>query len=66
MTDTSNLGKKRRLFYFDEAENAWCPVSGLLVENIVPVNLLDDGETMKILFECVYMTDEEFANIQEA
>ena len=65
MDDTGKPGKKPRLLYFDEAENAWCPASGLLVENIVPVDLLDDGETVSVLFECLHMTDEEFANIPE-
>ena len=63
MTDTI---KKPRLFYWEDTENAWCPADGLLVENIIPVDWLADGETASIRFKCIHMTDEEFDNIPES
>ena len=59
-------GKRPRLFYYEEAEDAWCPAEGLEVDNILGVDLfLADGEVIEIEFKRQDMTDEEFDAIPE-
>ena len=56
--------KKPRLFYWEEAEDCFTPVPDK-IENIVDVDMLDDGETQEIQFKRVDMTDDEFNNLPE-
>jgi hypothetical protein len=59
--------KKPRLFYWEEAEDAWCPAEELTVDNIISVDLfLADGDTHDVTFKRQDMTDAEFAAIPEA
>lgn len=61
-------GKRPRLFYWEEAEDCWCPADGyeLTVANIIDVDLfLSDGEEIEICFKRQDMTDEEHAAIPE-
>ena len=59
--------KTPRLFYYEEAEDCWCPAEGLLVENIIDVDLFfSDGDTHEIRFKREDMTDAEFAAIPDA
>lgn len=57
--------KTARLFYWEDTEDAWCPVPEK-IENVVCVEMMDDGEVMEVQFKCVFMTDEEFAALPEA
>lgn len=60
-------GKRPRLFYYEEAENAWCPAEGLEVDNILGIDLfLYDGNEIEIQFKRQDMTDEEFNAMPEA
>lgn len=61
------MGKKKpRLFCFDETEEAWVLAPDeIFLENLVSVDLLEDGEEQEVLFKRVDMTDEEVENIQE-
>lgn len=58
--------KTPRLFYWEDAEDAWCPVPDRIDEIITVEGFMDDGEEVEIRFKCVFMTDEEFAAIPEA
>lgn len=59
-------GKRPRLFYYEEAENAWCPAEGLEVDNIIGIDLfLRDSDTIEIQFKRQDMTDEEFEALPE-
>lgn len=53
--------KKPWLFYYEEAESAFCPVPDR-VADIISDDILDDGEEFKIRFKRIDMTDDEFAN----
>lgn len=60
--------KKPRLFYYEEAESAWCPVPPPIekaLEGILMVEQIEPGESVKILFARKDMTDAEFAAIPE-
>lgn len=50
--------KKKRLFYWEEACNAFVPAPEK-VENIIAIENLDDNEMKLIEFKCFEMTDEE-------
>lgn len=59
-------GKRARLFYWEETEDAWCPAEGLEVENIIDHQyFVDDGEVLEVRFKIQFMTDAEFAAIPE-
>ena len=52
--------KKPRLFYYEEACEAWIPAPDL-VENITDAeSFLNDDDTQEISFRRIDMTDEEF------
>lgn len=57
-------GKAAYLFYWEEAQDAWCSVPHLL-ENVVSTDLLTDGDEMEIRFKRSDMTPEDFAAIPE-
>lgn len=59
--------KKPRLFYYEDAEDAWVPIGDNYdIESIVSLeNFSEDGETIEIIFKRTDMTDEEFNNIPE-
>ena len=66
MCDSGDYPKKPRLFYYEEAESAWCPAEGLTVDNILSTDLfMSDGEVIEIQFKRVDMTDAEFEKIPE-
>lgn len=66
MCDSGDFPKKPRLFYWEDAEDAWCPAEGLEVENIIGTDLfMSDGEIIKIKFKRMDMTDAEFEAIPE-
>ena len=58
--------KKPRLFYYEEAVDAWVPAPDL-VESIIDAesHFGEDGETFEVTFRRVDMTDEEFFNLEE-
>ncbi len=59
-------GKRPRLFYWEDAEDCWCPAEGLEVDNIISVDLfLSDGGIEEIRFKRQDMTDAEFDAIPE-
>jgi hypothetical protein len=58
--------KKPRLFYYEEAENCWCPVPDKVDGQLVcTADQLEDGESMEVCFKRVDMTDEEFDNLPD-
>lgn len=59
-------GKRPRLFYWEGAEDCWCPVGGLMVDDIITTDLfLRDGDIEEIRFKRSDLTDEEYAAIPE-
>lgn len=52
--------KKKRLFYFEETIDAWCPVPRF-TEQIISTDTLAAGDIEEIKFKCVELTDEEMA-----
>ena len=66
-TQSPVLGEKKpRLFYWEEAEDAWCPAKGLKVEDILTTDLfMRDGDIIKVHFRRTDMTDAEFKSIPE-
>jgi hypothetical protein len=56
--------KHPRLFYYEEAIDAWTPAPDM-IENILSCDRLDNGEDMEISFKRVDMTDEEYDAIPE-
>lgn len=55
---------KPRLFYYEEAVNAWVPwTDGYDFASIL--EMLDDGEDTQLEFRRIDMTDEEFDNLPE-
>lgn len=59
-------GKRPRLFYWEDAEDCWCPAEGLEVDNIISVDrFVRDGDIEEIRFKREDMTDAEFAAIPE-
>jgi len=53
-----------RLFYYEEAENAWC-LAPDKVEHIINTDNLDDGDSADIQFKRVDLTDEEIDTLSE-
>jgi hypothetical protein len=62
---TLDMAKKPRLFYWEEAEDCWCPADGLSIENIVSLDMLDAEEVQEIRFKRIDMTDAEFEAMPE-
>lgn len=59
-------GKRQRLFYWEDTEDAWCPADGLEVDNIISTDsFLRDGDILEIRFKRQDMTDAEFDAIPE-
>ena len=56
--------KKPRLFYWEEAADAYVPAPDQ-VENIIDVESLDDGDGWDIRFRRFDMTDAEYENLPE-
>jgi|GEM_PF-5656713 len=57
--------KKPRLFYFEEACDAWVPAPDH-VENILSLDsFMSDNEEIEIRFKRVDMTDDEYDNMPE-
>ena len=58
--------KHPRLFYYEEAENCWCPAPDK-IENVVSLDcFFEDQDRMEIEFKRIDMTDDEFYNLEEA
>lgn len=54
-----------RLFYWEEAVDAWCPAPDH-VESIIGVeNFSEDNEVIEIQFKRFDMTDEEYNNLPD-
>lgn len=65
MTDTA---KKPRLFYWEEAEDGWAPVTDEMRAAFDQVHTLEDlldGQIVEITFKRIDMSDEEFDNLPE-
>jgi len=56
--------KKPRLFYFDDTVDAWV-VAPDMIENLVSLDCLEEGEVLEVQFKRFDMTDEEFEAIPE-
>ena len=67
MCDSGDMPKKPRLFYYEEAENAWLPALLAIDDNYAEAELsmLDDGEEREIRIKRVDMTDAEFDGMPE-
>lgn len=65
-TKRADTVKKPRLFYYEEACNAYIPVPEKTENMIDAMQFLDDGDTQDVSFKRVDLTDEEFANLPEA
>lgn len=57
--------KKLRLFYYEEAVNAWVPAPEK-IEHILGVDNFGGDETIEIEFKVVNLTDEELDNLPDA
>ncbi|HDH53516.1 MAG TPA: hypothetical protein ENH24_03415 [Nitrospirae bacterium] len=65
--------KKPRLFYWKDAEDAWCPAEGLNLSDIVSLDIFVEGEEIEIRFKRLDMydlntenlTDDEYDNLPE-
>lgn len=58
--------KKPRLFYYEEAYDAWIPAPDMVAAIIdTDSHFGEDGETFDLTFKRVDMTDEEFDNLFE-
>lgn len=58
--------KKPRLFYFEDAVDAWCPADNLDVENIISIDsFYKEEEIIEIQFKRIDMTDAELAALPE-
>lgn len=58
--------KYPRLFYWEDAEDCWCPAEGLEVDNIISTDsFFSAGEINEIRFKREDMTDAEFEAIPE-
>lgn len=57
--------KKPRLFYWEEAVEAWCPVPEGFDPCVIGISLedLDDKETQEVQFRRYDMTDKELLNL---
>jgi hypothetical protein len=62
MCDSGDFPKKPRLFYYEEAENAWLPAALAIEDNYgeAELGMLDDGEEKEIRIKRIDMTDAEF------
>jgi len=58
------MAKKPRLFYYEDAVDAWCPVP-VDVDGIVSLEMMDEGDVQSVQFKRIDMTDEEFDNMPE-
>lgn len=59
--------KKPRLLYWEDGEDAWCPVPNQVDgELICTSDQLGEGEETEIRFMRIDMTDEEFEMIPES
>lgn len=56
--------KKPRLFYWEEACDAWAPAPDR-IENVIDLDMLDAGEEHEIRFKRFDMTDEELDALPE-
>ena len=67
MCDSGDMPKKPRLFYYEEAENAWLPAVLAIEENFAEAELsmLDDGEEREIKIKRIDMTDAEYGAMPE-
>lgn len=67
MCDSGDLPKKPRLFYWEEAEDAWCPAQFVFDDSYISAELdmLDDGEVREIKIKRVDMTDAEYEAMPE-
>lgn len=67
MCDSGDMPKKPRLFYYEEAENAWLPALLAIEANFAEAELsmLDDGEEREIRIKRIDMTDAEYAAMPE-
>lgn len=67
MCDSGDMPKKPRLFYYEEAENAWLPATMAIEENYAEAELsmLDPDEEREIRIKRVDMTDAEFDGMPE-
>jgi hypothetical protein len=54
--------KKKRLFYFEDSENAWIPIPDD-TESLINIDNFDDSDVITLQFKCFLMTDEEFENL---
>lgn len=54
-----------RMFYYEEAINAYCPCDFGVIETVASVDQLEDGEEMEIRFKRFDMTDKEFSEMPE-
>lgn len=68
MCDSGDMPKKPRLFYYEEAEDAWLPASLAIEENYAEAELsmLEDGEEKAISIKRIDMTDAEFDGMPES
>jgi len=55
--------KKVRLFYYEDAFEAFIPIPDK-IELIIAEDQIEDGEVLTIQFKRVDMTDEEFKNLK--
>ena len=67
MCDSGDMPKKPRLFYYEEAENAWLPASLALEDNYAEAELtmLEDGEVRELRIKRIDMTDAEYEAMPE-
>jgi len=67
MCDSGDMPKKPRLFYYEEAEDAWLPASLAIEQNFADAELsmLDDGEVKDIKIKRIDMTDTEYEGMPE-
>lgn len=62
-----NETKKPRLFYYEEAENAWCPAAIAFDPSFesAELDMLDDGEEKAIRIKRIDMTDADYDAMPE-
>ena len=67
MCDSGDMPKKPRLFYYEEAADAWLPAALVIEANYAEAELsmLDDGEEREVRIRRVDMTDAEYAAMPE-
>ena len=67
MCDSGDMPKKPRLFYYEEAENAWLPAVLAIESNYAEAELdgLEDGEEREIRIKRMDMTDDEYEGLPE-